>query len=69
MEWGHAAVGTESLQKKIIHTQEDVANRYGLKVYLWVLRIGFPFEVFMQIYANIKKDKVNMTLSLRVLKF
>ena len=55
--------------KTIVHTLEDVANRYGLKILsldftdiTLILRIGFSFEIFIQIYANVKKDKINMAL-------
>ncbi|MFZ3091827.1 MAG: hypothetical protein WA240_14560 [Nitrospirota bacterium] len=55
--------------KDIIQTLEDIIRRYGLKpLYLdftditLISRIGFSQEVFMQIYANIKKEKINMAL-------
>ena len=55
--------------KTIVHTLEDVANRYGLKILsldftdiTLISRIGFSFEIFIQIYANVRKDKVNMAL-------
>lgn len=54
---------------KIIQTIEDVTNRYGLKIlYLdfsditLISRIGFSIEIFIQIYINVKKDKMNMAL-------
>ena len=55
--------------KTIVHTLEDVAHRYGLKILsldftdiTLISRIGFSFEIFIQIYANVRKDKVNMAL-------
>ncbi|OHC05108.1 MAG: hypothetical protein A2Z57_06190 [Planctomycetes bacterium RIFCSPHIGHO2_12_39_6] len=55
--------------KNVIHTLEDIANRYGLKILsldftdiTLISRIGFSFEIFIQIYANVKKEKVNMAL-------
>src|SRR3990167_2750959 len=52
--------------KNVIHTLEDIANRYGLKIlsldFTLISRIGFSFEIFIQIYANVKKEKVNMAL-------
>ena len=55
--------------KDIIQTLEDIIRRYGLKpLYLdftditLISRIGFSQEVFIQIYANIKKEKINMAL-------
>ena len=55
--------------KNIVQTLEDVANRYGLKILsldftdiTLISRIGFSFEIFIQIYANVRKDKVNMAL-------
>ena len=55
--------------KNIIHTLEDITNRYGLRILsldftdiTLISRIGFSFEIFIQIYINVRKDKVNMTL-------
>lgn len=55
--------------KNIVQTLEDVAHRYGLKILsldftdiTLISRIGFSFEIFIQIYANVRKDKVNMAL-------
>ncbi len=53
----------------LIQTINDVSERYGLKLlYIdftditLISRIGFSFEIFIQIYANSKKDKLNMSL-------
>ena len=53
----------------LIQTINDVSERYGLKLlYIdftditLISRIGFPLEIFIQIYANSKKDKLNMSL-------
>ena len=55
--------------KNVIHTLEDIANRYGLKILsldftdiTLISRIGFSFEIFIQIYANVKKEKVKLGL-------
>jgi hypothetical protein len=55
--------------KNIVLTIEDIAFRYGLKILSMdfsditlISRIGFSFEIFIQIYVNIHKDKVNMAL-------
>lgn len=55
--------------KDIIKNLQDVAIRYGLKIlYLdftdttLISRIGFSHEVFIQIYSNTKKEKLNMAL-------
>ena len=55
--------------KNIIHTLEDITNRYGLRILsldftdiTLISRIGFSFEIFIQIYINVRKDKVNMAL-------
>ncbi len=54
---------------KIVNRIRDIAERYGLKIlYLDVsdvtllLRIGFTQEMFIQIYANVSKEKINMAL-------
>jgi hypothetical protein len=54
---------------KIVNRIRDIAERYGLKIlYLDVsdvtllLRIGFTQEMFIQIYANVSKAKINMAL-------
>ena len=54
---------------KIVNRIRDIAERYGLKIlYLDVsdvtllLRIGFTQEMFIQIYANVGKEKINMAL-------
>lgn len=53
----------------LIQTINDVSERYGLKLlYIdftditLISRIGFSLEIFIQIYANSKKDKLNMSL-------
>lgn len=55
--------------KDIVHTLEDISNRYGLRILsldftdiTLISRIGFSFEIFIQIYVNVRKDKVNMAL-------
>ncbi len=55
--------------KNIILTLEDIIRRYGLKpLYLdftditLISRIGFSQDAFIQIYANTKKEKINMAL-------
>jgi hypothetical protein len=48
----------------IIQRIQDISERYGLKLlYIdftditLIARIGFSFEIFIQIYANSRKDK------------
>jgi hypothetical protein len=55
--------------QKIAHTIEDIADRYGLKLLdldhtdiTLIARVGFSHEVFVQIYANEIKEKLNMAL-------
>lgn len=55
--------------KNIVLTIEDIASRYGLNILSMdftditlISRIGFSFEIFIQIYVNIRKDKTNMAL-------
>lgn len=55
--------------ESLIRTINDVSGRYGLKLlYIdftditLISRIGFSSEIFIQIYANTKKDKLNMSL-------
>ena len=55
--------------RKIIHTLNEITNRYGLKtLYLdytdvtLISRIGISLDMFIQLYVNIKKDKINMAL-------
>jgi hypothetical protein len=52
-----------------ILTVQDISERYGLKLLhvdftdiTLLARIGFSLEMFIQIYANTKKDKLNMSL-------
>jgi hypothetical protein len=47
----------------------NICSRYGLKIlYLdftditLISRIGFSQEVFIQVYENVKKEKINMAL-------
>ena len=54
---------------RFIHILEDITNRYGLKIIsldfteiTLISRIGFSLEMFIQIYANTTKDKVNLAL-------
>ena len=54
---------------EIAHTIKDITDRYGLKLLeldltdiTLIARIGFSREIFVQIYANEKKEKVNMAL-------
>lgn len=53
----------------LVKTINDIAERYGLKIlYIdetdvtLISRLGFPFDAFIQIYANTKKEKLNMAL-------
>lgn len=53
----------------IIQRIHDISERYGLKLFYidftditLIARIGFSFEIFIQIYANSRKDKLNMSL-------
>ncbi|MDO8140797.1 MAG: hypothetical protein Q6358_04805 [Candidatus Brocadiales bacterium] len=55
--------------KNIVLTLEDITNRYGLRILsldftdiTLISRIGFSLEIFIQIYVNVRKDKVNMAL-------
>lgn len=55
--------------RNILHILNDITNRYGLKTLCLdftditlMSRIGFSSEVFIQIYVNIKKDKINTAL-------
>jgi hypothetical protein len=54
---------------EIAHTIKDITDRYSLKLLeldltdvTLIARIGFSREIFMQIYANEKKEKLNMAL-------
>lgn len=54
---------------KIAHTIKDITDRYSLKLLeldltdvTLIARIGFSREIFVQIYANEKKEKLNMSL-------
>ncbi|MCE5195363.1 MAG: hypothetical protein LLF28_07965 [Nitrospiraceae bacterium] len=55
--------------EKIIHDIKDITDRYGLKLLeidhtdiTLIARIGFSSEIFMQIYANERKEKLNIAL-------
>jgi len=55
--------------EELIQILQDIAGRYGLKIlYLdysditLISRVGFSSDIFIQIYANIKKEKTNMAL-------
>ena len=55
--------------EEITQTVQDVSERYGLKLlYIdftditLIARISVTFEIFMHIYANTKKDKLNLSL-------
>lgn len=48
---------------------KDICSRYGLKVLYMdctditmISRIGFSHDVFIQVYANVKKEKINLAL-------
>ncbi len=53
----------------IVNRIRDVSDRYGLKILhldvsdvTLLSRIGFSQEVFIQIYGNVKKEKINLAL-------
>ncbi len=55
--------------EKVAHAIKDITDRYGLKLLeldhtgiTLIARIGFSREVFVQIYANETKEKLNMAL-------
>lgn len=55
--------------KNIVLALENIATRYGLKILSMdftditlISRMGFSFEIFIQVYVNTQKDKVNMAL-------
>lgn len=55
--------------EEIVQTVEGLTERYGLKIlYLdytditLISRFGLSPDVFIQIYANTKKEKINMAL-------
>ncbi len=55
--------------EEVIQAIKDVTGRYGLKLlYLdhtditLISRIGFSNDIFIQIYANETKEKLNMAL-------
>lgn len=54
--------------RRIVQAIEESANRYGLKILHMdatdvtvVARIGLSDEIFMQLYANLKKQKKSIT--------
>lgn len=54
---------------KTVNSIKEIAGRYGLKILhtdvtdvTFILRIGFSQEMFVQIYTNTKKEKLNMAL-------
>lgn len=55
--------------KDIIRTLKEIANKYSLKILYFdftditiISRIGISIDVFIQVYVNIKKEKINMSL-------
>jgi len=55
--------------EELVRTVKDVADRYGLKIFYLdntdvtlISRVGLSPVIFMQIYANIRKEKINMAL-------
>lgn len=55
--------------EKVALAIKDITNRYGLKLLeldhtgiTLIARIGFSREIFVQIYANETKEKLNMAL-------
>ncbi len=55
--------------RKVTQTIKDILDRYSLKLLeldhtnvTLIARIGFSREVFIQIYANETKEKLNMAL-------
>ena len=53
----------------LARTISDTARKYGLKTLHFdatdvtlITRVGISQEVFLQVYANTKKDKLNMAL-------
>lgn len=55
--------------EKIVQTLKDIVDRYGFKIlyldftdFTVISRIALTQEVFIQIYANLKKNKMNMAL-------
>jgi hypothetical protein len=54
---------------EIVKSLQDLAKRYGLKILYvdftdvtLISRIGFSHEIFIHIYTNVKKEKLNMAL-------
>jgi hypothetical protein len=55
--------------EELVRTVKDVADRYGLKIFYLdntdvtlISRVGLSPVIFMQIYANFRKEKINMAL-------
>ncbi|GBE00929.1 hypothetical protein BMS3Abin08_00353 [bacterium BMS3Abin08] len=55
--------------ERVTQAIKDITDRYGLKLLeldhtgiTLIARIGFSREVFVQIYANETKEKLNMAL-------
>jgi len=55
--------------EEVIQTIKDITDRYGLKLLdldhtdiTLISRIGFSNDIFIQIYANETKEKLNMAL-------
>ncbi len=55
--------------EEIVQAVEDIVKRYGLKILYMdytditiISRVGLSPAVFIQIYANVKKEKINMAL-------
>ena len=55
--------------EKVAHAIKDITDRYGLKLLeldhtdiTLISRIGFSNDIFIQIYANETKEKLNMAL-------
>ena len=54
---------------EIVKSLQDLTKRYGLKILYvdftdvtLISRIGFSHEIFIHIYTNVKKEKLNMAL-------
>ncbi|MDP3260469.1 MAG: hypothetical protein Q8M34_07785 [Thermodesulfovibrionales bacterium] len=55
--------------EEIVQAVEDIVKRYGLKILYMdytditiISRVGLSPAVFIQIYVNAKKEKINMAL-------
>ena len=54
---------------KLLHITKDITSRYGLDIFYLdftditlISRFGLSSDIFIQIYVNIKKQKVNLAL-------